>query len=128
MIKKILLGSLVAISSLAASAQDNAPESHFSPDTNRIKSHLYFLADDLLEGRDTGSRGHNIAALYIATEFAKYGLKPAGTEGFMQPVPFRKANLVQESPSFNFESESGSFSLSYPKDFITGPDLLSNPT
>ena len=125
MIKKILLGSLVALSSLTAGAQDNAPESHFAPDTNRIKSHLYFLADDLLEGRDTGSRGHNIAALYIATEFAKYGLKPAGTQGFMQPVPFRKANLVQESPSFDFESENGSFSLSYPKDFITGPDLLS---
>lgn len=125
MIKKILLGSLVALSSLTAGAQDNAPESHFSPDTNRIKSHLYFLADDLLEGRDTGSRGHNIAALYIATEFAKYGLKPAGTDGFTQPVPFRKANLVQESPSFEFESESGSFSLSYPKDFLTGPDLLS---
>lgn len=95
-----------------------------TPDTNRIKSHLFFLADDLLEGRDTGSRGHNIAALYIATEFAKYGLKPMGTEGFMQPVDFRKATLVQESPAFELQRDGEKTSLSYPKDYLTGPDLL----
>ena len=95
-----------------------------TPDTNRIKSHLFFLADDLLEGRDTGSRGHNIAALYIATEFAKYGLKPMGTDGFMQPVDFRKATLVQESPAFSLQRDGEQTTLSYPKDYLTGPDML----
>ena len=48
----------------AATAHNHAStDNAFNPDTQRIKSHLFFLADDLLEGRDTGSRGHEIAAL-----------------------------------------------------------------
>ena len=125
MIRKLILSGLFAASAVTGvAAQDDAVSSHFNPDTNRIKSHLFFLADDLLEGRDTGSRGHDIAALYIATEFAKYGLKPAGTDGFMQPVPFRKASLVQESPEFTYQTEGGTLSFAYPKDYLTGPDLM----
>jgi len=47
-----------------------------------------FLSHDLLEGRGTGQRGGDIAAEYIATQFALYGLKPAGDNGtYMQKVP-----------------------------------------
>jgi len=54
----------------------------------RIRAHVRFLADDLLEGRGTGQRGGDIAAEYIATQFAVYGLKPAGDNGtYMQKVP-----------------------------------------
>ena len=57
-------------------------------DAERIRAHVRFLADDLLEGRGTGQRGGDIAAQYIASEFALYGLKPAGDKGtFMQKVP-----------------------------------------
>ena len=85
MIKKLLIGGAVAAMTLSACAQKpETTDSGFNPDTQRIKSHLFFLADDLLEGRDTGSKGHEMAALYIATEFAKYGLKPAGTDGYVQ--------------------------------------------
>jgi len=53
-----------------------------------IRWHVKFLADDLLEGRGTGQRGGDIAAEYIATQFALYGLKPAGENGsYMQKVP-----------------------------------------
>lgn len=125
MIRKLLIGGLAAALSLAASAHDHsASTTAFQPDTQRIKSHLFFLADDLLEGRDTGSRGHDIAALYIATEFAKYGLTPAGTDGFMQDVQFRKSLLVQESPEFTITTDEGSTSLSYPKQYLMGPSLL----
>lgn len=132
MIKKLLLGAMVSALSAVAyghgtpaqSAQDMA----FAPDTNRIKSHLFFLADDLLEGRDTGSRGHDIASLYIATEFAKYGLTPMGTDGYMQSVPFRKATLVQESPKLTLTTDSGERAFSYPKEYLTGPDLLNTDT
>src|SRR5579864_8214735 len=59
-----------------------------SIDPERIRAHVRFLADDLLEGRGTGQRGGDIAAKYIATEFALYGLKPAGENGsYMQKVP-----------------------------------------
>ena len=125
MIKKLLLGSAFTAMSFTVCAHNhNATEQAFNPDTQRIKSHLFFLADDLLEGRDTGSRGHEIAALYIATEFAKYGLKPAGTDGYIQNVTFRKANLVQESPSFTLRRGDDTIDFAYPKEYLAGPSLL----
>jgi Zn-dependent M28 family amino/carboxypeptidase len=56
-------------------------------------SHVAFLADDQLQGRETGSEGHKIAARYVATEFEKAGLKPGGTNGYMQPVKFRSLRI-----------------------------------
>jgi hypothetical protein len=41
-------------------------------------SYLKFLSSDLLEGRDTASQGYDIAALYAASLFEKWGIKPAG--------------------------------------------------
>ncbi|HAA96565.1 M28 family metallopeptidase [Alteromonas macleodii] len=126
MIKKLLIGSAMTAMTFAATAHNHAStDNAFNPDTQRIKSHLFFLADDLLEGRDTGSRGHEIAALYIATEFAKYGLKPAGTDGYMQNVAFRKANLVQESPKFTFTQNGETVDFDYPKEYLASPSLLS---
>ena len=59
-----------------------------SIDAERIRAHVKFLASDLLEGRGTGQRGGDLAAEYIATEFALYGLKPAGERNsFFQNVP-----------------------------------------
>jgi len=53
-----------------------------------IETHVRFLSHDLLEGRGTGQRGGDIAAEYIAAQFALYGLKPAGDKGtYMQKVP-----------------------------------------
>ncbi|HET7812434.1 MAG TPA: M28 family metallopeptidase [Steroidobacteraceae bacterium] len=61
----------------------------FTPD--RFRAHVEFLADDLLEGRDTGSRGHEIAARYVATQFESFGLKPGGDDGsWFQQVTFQK--------------------------------------
>ena len=57
-------------------------------DPEHIRAHVRFLSHDLLEGRGTGQRGGDIAAEYIATQFALYGLKPAGDSGtYMQKVP-----------------------------------------
>ncbi len=54
----------------------------------RFRAHMAFLADDLLEGRGTASRGHEVAARYVAAQFEALGLKPAGTGGtFYQRVP-----------------------------------------
>ena len=61
----------------------------------RVRGHVEFLSSDLLEGRDTGSRGHEIAASYVAAEFRKLGLKPGGTDGgWYVQVPFRRASHV----------------------------------
>jgi hypothetical protein len=51
-----------------------------------------FLASDLLEGRDTGTRGYELAAAYVVSQFRAIGLQPGGTEGsWYQQVPFRRA-------------------------------------
>ncbi len=46
-------------------------------------TYLKFISDDLLEGRDTGLAGYDIAALYAATMFELWGIKPAGD--FVRP-------------------------------------------
>ena len=57
-------------------------------DPEKIRAHVRFLSHDLLEGRGTGQRGGDIAAQYLATQFASYGLKPAGDNGtYVQKVP-----------------------------------------
>jgi len=43
-----------------------------------LRAHVEFLADDLLEGRATGSRGHALAAAYVAAQFKQLGLEPLG--------------------------------------------------
>jgi len=49
-------------------------------------SHIQVLADDNMEGRNTGSEGHRRAAQFVASEFERAGLKPAGTSGYFQTV------------------------------------------
>ncbi len=53
-----------------------------------LKKHVYFLADDALEGRLTGSAGEQTAARYIESAFKKAGLQPAGDSGFFQSFTF----------------------------------------
>ncbi len=67
-----------------------------SPD--HIRWHVRFLAHDLLEGRGTGQRGGDLAAEYIATQFAEYGLKPAGDNGsYLQKVPLVGITTLPET-------------------------------
>lgn len=53
-----------------------------------IKAHIDFLADDLLEGRAAGTRGYDIAAKYVATQFEAMGLETS-----VQPVRFRTGTI-----------------------------------
>ncbi len=54
----------------------------------RLQSHVQFLASDLLEGRGTPSRGLDLAANYIAGEFAKAGLEPGVASSYFQESEF----------------------------------------
>ena len=58
----------------------------FSPE--RVRADVAFLADDLLEGRGTGTRGYDIAARYVAARFEALGLKPGGNDGWYQGIAF----------------------------------------
>ncbi|MDH3719708.1 MAG: aminopeptidase, partial [Planctomycetota bacterium] len=52
-----------------------------------IYAHYAYLADDKLEGRLTGEPGYDLAAAYVAEQFAAIGLEPGGDEGWYQQVP-----------------------------------------
>src|SRR5437763_12129536 len=68
----------------------------FQPE--HVRADLRFLADDLLEGRGTGSRGGDIAAAYIASQFQIAGLRPLGDNGtYFQRVPLIGVNTQPES-------------------------------
>ena len=69
-----------------------------SADGNNWWKHVEFLASDALQGRNTGSLGHRRAAEYVAEQFKKAGLEPAGASGYIQTVGF-KARQIDESRS-----------------------------
>ncbi len=70
-----------------------------------LKIYLYFLASDVLEGRNLPSRGYDTAALYIASHLAEWGLKPGGstekTDGplqpYLMPMELASRSVVPES-------------------------------
>lgn len=85
---------LAAASPLAAQTGD---EPTFSPE--QVRAHVEFLADDLLEGRDAGTRGYDIAARYVAGRFDALGLKPGGSKGWYQPIEFARAKFKEGAPA-----------------------------
>ena len=93
MLRRLLAAS--AAVAVMASAQRGVP-SDWQAAMNRvrvesIRAHLSFLASDLLEGRATPSRGLDIAAEYIASQFRRAGLEPMIGDGFYQPLDLREA-------------------------------------
>src|SRR6266581_2162557 len=100
-----------------------------SIDPERIRAHVKFLASDLLEGRGTGQRGGDIAAEYIATQFALYRLKPAGDNGtYLQKVPLMGITTQPET-SFSILPTNGSgMNLKMRDDFVATNEALTTST
>ena len=79
----------------------------FVAEGDRWWAHIQFLADDSLQGRETGSDGYREAAKYVAAKMETFGLKPAGTSGYLQPVKFETRQLVDEESSITIMREGG---------------------
>lgn len=79
-------------------------------DGRRWWAYVQYLADDKLEGRNTGSPGYRRAAEYVAGELERDGLAPAGVEGYFQPVKFRSRRILEAQSGLlllhNGETES----------------------
>ena len=96
------LGLALGLVVWGASAQDKPPATLASDQlaaldrisADSLKGHLSFLASDLLEGRDTPSRGLDLAAEYIAAQFRRAGLEAVGDDGY-----FQTANWELEEPN-----------------------------
>ena len=92
-----------------------------------IRWHVRFLSHDLLEGRGTGQRGGDIAAEYIATQFAEYGLKPAGDHGtYMQKVPLVGITTLPET-KFSLVPKQGEAMNLKPQDDYVAYDQTQQP-
>lgn len=89
---KTAIGALAAVSLFAAPLTAQGPAGPvFTPDS--VRATVEFLSDDLLQGRDTGSEGMEIAARYVASRFAALGLKPGGDkDGWYQRVTFQQTD------------------------------------
>jgi hypothetical protein len=113
--RKILLSLLLISISSLLTAQSV---------TDRFKSHITYLADDKLKGRDTGSEGEWMAADYIIEQFKTIGLKPAGagkdanSVGWRQPFDF----VASRTPSEECMLRVGNRSLGLGGDFQVFPE------
>lgn len=74
--------------SIPAEEARSSPKQDWEELGQRWWAHIQFLADDSLEGRDTGSPGLDKAADYMERQFRAVGLEPAGVEGFRQRMEF----------------------------------------
>jgi Zn-dependent M28 family amino/carboxypeptidase len=79
-----------------------------SIDPEKIRAHVRFLSLDLLEGRGPGVRGGELAAEYIATQFALDGVEPAGDNGtYFQHVPLYAVHTIEEKTKFSLAPATG---------------------
>jgi Zn-dependent M28 family amino/carboxypeptidase len=105
---------------VARAASDPAGEamSYIRPEA--IRADMRFLADDLLEGRGAGTRGHEIAARFVAARFEADGLEPAGDNGtYFQFVPFRSFHPDEKHTSLTLLTDGKEETLAFRQDFIT---------
>jgi hypothetical protein len=110
---KTFLCALVLLAGFAASAAS-------VPDGARWWSYVEFLASDKLEGRNTGSEGHRKAAEYVAGQFERDGLKPAGEQGYIQPVKFVTKELDEGRSSLALERNGSTKTMQLGDDAIIG--------
>jgi Zn-dependent M28 family amino/carboxypeptidase len=104
-----------------AGLPDAARAAAASIDPEKMRAHVRFLSLDLLEGRGPGTRGGEIAAEYIATQFALDGLEPAGDDGsYFQKVPLIAVHTIEDKTKFAFVPSSGA-----PVDLTYGSQIVS---
>ncbi|MDB5422697.1 MAG: aminopeptidase [Phenylobacterium sp.] len=85
-----------------------------------MQAHMTFLSSDLLEGREAGSRGFDIAADYVASQFRQLGLTPAGDKGtFFQSVPLW-ASRPAGPGGLVLKRPAGDIALVFGEDYFPG--------
>ena len=125
--------ALLLVATVAACQRDPAPAqaladaatpppvaaAPLSEDEQRIADDVRYLADDALEGRETGTRGYDLAAEYAAKRFADIGLQPAGDNGtFFQRVPLLKATREAAGAALTIERNGRTIALRFRDQFL----------
>jgi len=102
-VRKTAAACLLLLMATAAAAQKNAK---WSFDGKSWWDHVKVIADNSMEGRETGSSGLRKAEAYAVEQLKRAGLEPAGTDGFYQNVPFVQRQ-IDEKNSYAFLSRNG---------------------
>lgn len=87
---------------------------------SRWMGHVKILADDNMEGRLTGTPGYDRAAAYVAGQYQKLGLKPAGTDGYYQPVPLKEQSLDLAASKLALAGPAGETALTLGEQVLPG--------
>ena len=87
-----------------------------------MKGHLSFLSSDALEGRATPSKGLDIAAEYIAAQFRRAGLEPAGDDGYFQTVKWAEVAATSRRVGRQLTPESGEMKVRNVAGILRGSD------
>ena len=111
----ILTACALLAPAAAASAQTEVDKATQAVSANVIRAHIEFLASDALEGRGAGTRGGDLAARYIAAQFIRLGLQPAGDDS----TYFFKVPLISFTPEPTLAL--GGEAMRYPADFVLNP-------
>ncbi|HEY7911043.1 MAG TPA: M28 family peptidase [Blastocatellia bacterium] len=116
MVLSLFLGALPAAAQKAQlSPQVKSALGHISADS--LRGHLSFIASDAMAGRNTPSPELDMAAHYIAAQFRRAGLEPAGDDGYFQTASWKLARQDMDEFSLKFQEFSGSINI--PKKHVT---------
>jgi Zn-dependent M28 family amino/carboxypeptidase len=119
--KRLTLACAILLA-LSAAAQTT---SHFDGQT--WWNHIKVLADDKLEGRDTGSRGEHMAQEYVVEQLKNAGAEPAGVHGYYQPVKFVSRQIVEKDCSLALVRDGKREALTLGEDAIIGMRIMPAP-
>ncbi len=102
------LGLAALLAATLVACTPETPAELPAPDAAAIEAHMASLASDDLEGREAGTVGYDIAADYVATEFSKLGVAPAGDDGsYFQEITFQRAVREAEGRIFEVKDAAG---------------------
>ena len=105
--------------SITSAAADWGAQADVTQSASRIEADVRFLADDLLEGREAGTRGHDLASLYVATQYRMMGLQPGGEHGsYFQTVPMLRGTRLREGARLAIVRNGETTELAFQDDFI----------
>src|SRR5258707_2073671 len=124
--RNMLSAILILACAISSPAQQNSAASHF--DGNSWWAHVKFLADDSLEGRDTGSEGLRKAEAYAVEQLQKAGLEPAGANGFYQSVRFNQYEVDEVKSSLALVANGQAKTLSFADDAFISSRATRNST
>ncbi|WP_164972693.1 M28 family peptidase [Lacibacter luteus] len=101
--KNVFFGFIGLLFSVVSNAQKLSKADKVS--LENLRNHVSYLADDQLEGRRTGTKGEELAYVYISQQFEKNGLTAKGEKGFLQPFEVNEGKQIQPSTFFIIDGE-----------------------